>query len=250
MKRESQKIYEAIQVAFGSAGLKELAKGDTTGATKNFTKLAFATLPELDQVEPLEDAIHYHNYIPTIKIEFTELAFECDPDFANVVDAFNICKQKTEEYDKKGQYPFNIALQLRFAGGSKAPLYFGHSPERKDFKAEGKATGPVYCYMEVVSAKGTPGFREFATDVVLEWMKKLKHPRPHWGKWFPYMNETVVATMHKSFADNGDGIRQFLKIRDQLGVDPNNMFVNDFIRDVVMKPVGYVPLKQEQKVPN
>jgi len=166
----------------------------------------------VDTVIPLEWAIHYQAGLKIIRATNAEVAFPIDADFANVKSAWRTVVSKTREYQARRSYPFNMALVARFVRGSGIPL----SP------AHGQG---LMCFIEIMSFADTADWVPFSTDVLAEWLR-IPQARPHWAK---EARQFSPALMREAY---GEDLRRFLRIRDDLGVDARNMFVNDYLEEV------------------
>lgn len=93
------------------------------------------------------------------------------------------------------------------------------------------------CYMEIVSSINAPGWEEFSKDVCLEWMK-VPGARPHWAKYCQHI-PGIQKFIHNAY---GPKIKEFLKIRKELDVDPTDMFYTDWLATILEPekyPVGF-----------
>jgi hypothetical protein len=170
-----------------------------------------------DTVLPLEWAIHYQAGLKIVRVTNAEVAFPIDAGFANVKHAWRFVVSKTREYQARGAYPFNVAMVARFVRGSSVPL----SP------AYGNG---LMCFIEIMTFAETEEWVPFSSEVLGEWLK-IRDARPHWAK---EMRQFPPAALREAY---GGDLRRFLEIRERLGVDPRNMFVNDFL-EAVFFPTG------------
>lgn len=164
---------------------------------------------DADTVVPAEWAIHYQAGLRIVRATNMEVAFPVDAGFANVKHAWRVVVSKTREYHARGLYPFNAAMIARFVDGSSIPL----SP------AYGRG---LMCFIEIMTFADTPHWAEFSTDVMREWLE-IPHARPHWAK------ETRQYTAADMRAAYGGDLRRFVDIRERLGVDRHDLFVNDHL---------------------
>src|ERR1051326_2758659 len=168
----------------------------------------------LDEVMPVEWAIHHQSGSNIIRCTNAEVVFPVRGDFADVEWAFRVAVAKTHEYQGRGSYPFNVALVVRFVRGSTIPL----SP------AFGEG---LMCFIEIMSFAQTKDWVAFSTDVMSEWMK-IPDARPHWAKEARQLSASAMRDAY------GEQLRQFIDVRDALGVDPTNLFVNDYLEAVFL----------------
>jgi FAD/FMN-containing dehydrogenase len=173
-----------------------------------------ASSGNVDEVVPVEWAIHHQSGLKIIRVTNAEVAFPIEEDFSKVERAWRVVVAKTREYQGGGSYPFNVALIARFVRGSSIPL----SP------AFGEG---LMCFIEIMTFADTEDWVAFSTDVMTEWMK-IRGARPHWAK---EARQLSADAMREAY---GEHLRRFLDIRDALGVDPKNMFVNDYLEAVFL----------------
>ncbi|KAF9158055.1 hypothetical protein DFQ26_008024 [Actinomortierella ambigua] len=109
------------------------------------------------------NAIHFTGGSETLVHLDMGFAFKTDRDFANVVQASKYVIDLMYEYAHQGVFPLNIALNLRFVKSSAMIMshVYDEDPEA------------IYCMIELLSFKGTPGFDEFSTTVAQYWMKNF-----------------------------------------------------------------------------
>ena len=89
-------------------------------------------------------------------------------------------------------------------------------------------------YIEVLSTSGTPGYEQFFTDVATEWVKL--GGIPHWQKQWEFLNETkpdmdIFSYLRKKYGKN---IERFLKVHDELKLDPDELFMNDTMKKLLL----------------
>lgn len=186
--------------------------------TPGFSRLMFKTISNRDVVEPVEAAIHYQKYIELLKATNVEFAFPIDEDFEIVRRAWQVVIDKTSELAGRGEYPLNMMLVGRCIANSRALL----SPAFGDRHV---------FYLEIISSYGTEGWEKFSDEIAQEWMR-LPGARIHWGKEFEQIRG-IVPFVRRSY---GERLTRFLQIRDELGVDPERMFVNPFLERLLFGP--------------
>ena len=78
-------------------------------------------------------------------------------------------------------------------------------------------------YIEVLSTAGTPGYKPFFTDIAKEWLKQ--GGVPHWNKQWTFLDNDlgIVKYLQSKYDEN---LRTFKSVREQLKMDPNNLFLN------------------------
>ena len=184
-------------------------------ATPAISRLLFSFLANRDVVEPISDAIHYQDFIELVKVANTEFAIPVTSDFENVKQAWQAVVEMTDALASRGQYPFNLTLNARFIRNSNALLSPAFGNEHT-------------CFIEILSYHTTPGWERFSAAVAREWMK-LPGARPHWPKEFQQI-PGIIPFIRGALGSN---LSRFLAIRDELGVDPDQMFVNPYLNRVL-----------------
>jgi len=144
-----------------------------------------------------------------------EIGFEIDDDFANVRHAWRIAVDLVDRHARAGKWPLNLALNARFLGTSRALLSPCHGRKHT-------------CFMEIMSFKGTHGWDEFVAELGSAWLA-LPGAAPHWPKEF----EQIPGVFEQIGARYGDNLRRFAELRNELQVDPDDLFVNDLTRRIL-----------------
>lgn len=170
------------------------------------------SVSDIDAIWPAGWAIHYQAGLKIVRATNAEVAFPITHGFAGVERAWRVVVDKTKEYSARGSYPFNMVLVARFVRGSRIP----HSP------AYGDGT---FCFIEIQTYADTKDWVAFSTDVMADWLK-IPNARPHWAKEVRQFRPMAMRVAY------GDHLRRFIEIRDSLGIDSGNMFVNDYLSEV------------------
>ncbi len=189
------------------------------GLTPALLRVAFSMLPFHTRVVDLPESHHYRHWIEIMPAGCLEVGFKTDPDNANVRRAWEATERLVAEYAKRGLYPLNISLNMRFIGSSGALL----TP------AYGDGTT---CYIEIMFLGRPAGWAEFSSDLCREWLK-VPGALPHWSKEFEHVRD-VVPLMR---ANLGDRRARFLAALEQSGVDPERGFFNALLRRVLIDEV-------------
>lgn len=167
-----------------------------------------------DEVVDVVEAIHYRRGIELTRMGCLEVAFKVDRDFSNVRAAIQLVLDRTRAYADRGEYPLNVTLNVRFVHNSDcmlSPAYgAGHT-----------------CYIEILSHTAQPKWFQFSGEVAAEWLK-LPQAMPHWAKEYRHIPNVIEHIKRVKGAD----IAQFKQIKTDLGVDPDQMFVNPTLREV------------------
>jgi hypothetical protein len=85
------------------------------------------------------------------------------------------------------------------------------------------------CYIEILSRNKQAHWKYFSGQVAQDWLK-LPQARPHWAKEFQHI-PNIIPYLKTAYGEN---IARFNQIRDQLQVDPENMFVNSTLREILL----------------
>ena len=84
-------------------------------------------------------------------------------------------------------------------------------------------------YLEVLSTVGTPGYESFFIEVAEEWAKL--GGIPHWQKQWEFLQKSesidIFAHIREMY---GEKIGTFMRVRKDLGLDPNDIFMNDTMK--------------------
>ena len=85
-------------------------------------------------------------------------------------------------------------------------------------------------FIEVLSTADTPGYEPFYTDIAKQWMKQ--GGVPHWNKQWTFLNNDldIVKYLQEKY---GTHLDTFKLVRKQLKVDPNNLFLNSTMAQVI-----------------
>ncbi|MDM0110829.1 FAD-binding protein [Variovorax sp. J22R133] len=176
-------------------------------------RASFQMLDPGDYVSSITHYVHcadYGFFLDRYRLLDIEVVFDIDEEFDSVRRAFALTAAKVDEWKVRGQYPLNSTLGFRFIRNSDALLSSCRGNTRT-------------CMAELFSYHKTPLFAEFAAEVLSVWMAELPRARTHWAKAFQYMPDAPTA-MRKAFASQID---EFLAVRQQMNVDPDDLFVNE-----------------------
>jgi hypothetical protein len=188
--------------------------------TPALLRLAFRMLPFHTRVIDLPDSHHYRHWIEMMPAGCMEVGFKVDPGLANVRSAWEVTERLVDDYSRRGLFPLNISLNVRFIGSSAALL----TP------AYGEGTT---CYIEIMWMGRPEGWKDFTSILCREWMK-VPGALPHWSKEFEHV-EGIVPLMRDSL---GDRREKFLAALAASGVDPDRAFYNPVLRRVLLDEVG------------
>ncbi|KAG0040149.1 hypothetical protein BGZ82_004808 [Podila clonocystis] len=169
----------------------------------------FASFHVGEQIMEVPDAIHFPIGDGVTTVVNAGVAFKVDADFKNVVEAFNDLVERNYRYSTGGPFLLNTALEMRF------------------IKASNKLMSPVYdqdqdaifCMLDVIATSGAPGFDEYSTKVMADWIQRF-NAKPHWAKLWEAVPD-VYPCLRREY---GDRLVRFNRIRKEQ--DPKDMFVN------------------------
>lgn len=166
-------------------------------------------MPPRNVIEPVLGGIHFQTSIEFMPVRNMEIGFELDEDFQNVQRGWQVAIELIERYAAQNKWPLNVTLNARFIGQSRALLSPCHGMRQT-------------CFMEIMSFKGTPGWDEFVAELGSAWLE-LPGAVPHWPKEF----EQIPGVFERIRARYGTNLMRFAAIRRELGVDPDDLFVNE-----------------------
>ncbi|MFO0612785.1 MAG: FAD-binding protein [Polyangiaceae bacterium] len=187
--------------------------------TPALLRLGMHFLPFRTRVLDLPESHHYHHWIEMMPATgCMEVGFKAEPDSASIREAWEATERLVEEYEKRGLYPMNLTLNMRFIGSSAALLTPAYG--------EG-----MTCYIEIMWMGRPKGWDEFSSDLCRAWMK-IPGALPHWSKEFEHVKD-VVPLMRAAL---GDRRERFLAELEKSGIDPDRRFFNAVTRRVLLDP--------------
>jgi len=184
--------------------------------TPALLRLAIRMMPYRTRVLDLPDSHHYHHWIEMTRCGCLEVGFKVDADFERPRAAWEAAQRLVEEYARRGLYPLNLTLNMRFIGTSSTLL----TP------AYGEGTT---CYIEIMWIGRPTAWAEFTSDLCREWLKE-PGALPHWSKEFEHV-EDVVRIIRENL---GDRRERFLSALREAGIDPEQRFMNPLLRRVLI----------------
>src|SRR5262249_55575278 len=90
------------------------------GLTPALLRVAMRMLPFRTRVLDLPESHHYHHWIEMMRCGCMEVGFKADAGGANVRRAIEAAQQLVEAYARRGLYPLNLTLNVRFTGVTRA----------------------------------------------------------------------------------------------------------------------------------
>jgi hypothetical protein len=180
--------------------------------TPALLRVGMHMLPFRTRVLNLPESHHYHHWIEMMPCGCLEVGFKADADYANVRRAWEATQRVVDAYAKRGLYPLNLSLNVRFIGSSSALLTPAYG--------EG-----ITCYVEIMWMGRPKGWAELSSELCREWLK-VPGAMPHWSKEFEHV-EGVVPIIRASL---GERHARFLSALASSGVDPERVFWNPLLR--------------------
>jgi FAD/FMN-containing dehydrogenase len=179
-------------------------------------RFSFRMLTFQERILELAESQHYRRWIEMIRCGCVEVGFKADADGANVRQAWEAVERLVESYGKRGLYPMNLTLNMRFIGESQALL----TP----------AFGPgLTCYIEALCVDRPEGWDEFSAELCGEWLK-IPGALPHWAKEFEHV--PGVASVVRDHL--GDRRGRFLAALAEAGIDTRGAFANPMLKRVLL----------------
>jgi L-gulonolactone oxidase len=169
-----------------------------------------------ERVVRLTDAVHYRRWVELVRTTCVEVGFKVDDDdFSNFRRVFHGTRQLVDDWTKRGKYPFDLTVNIRFVGSSRALL----SP----------AYGPgLTCYIEALFARKSAYWKAFTIELFNLWVSANPGALPHWAKEFEHVPGIDVLAQERL----GARLTRFRAALKDSAVDPRGMFVNDLVRRV------------------
>ena len=117
---------------------------------------------------------------------------------------------------KEGKYPANLAMNTRLSGKNTALLHSipGDSNE-------------TMCNIQLTSFDNEH-WEEFKDCLMERWLS-IPGSRPHWAKQY----QDLPGIASKLRAVYGENLETFLRIRNEEGIDPDDIFVNPFLEGLL-----------------
>jgi hypothetical protein len=144
------------------------------------------------------------------------VSFPPGPGCARVREAWYMAVDLVEESAREGRYPANLAMNTRLFGGNTALLHSIPGEENK-----------TTCNIQLTSFDNEHW--EAFKDCLMESWLSILGSRPHWAK--QYQNLPGIGS--KLRAVYGENLETFLRIRKEENVDPEDIFVNSFLEELL-----------------
>ncbi|GJJ77859.1 hypothetical protein EMPS_10218 [Entomortierella parvispora] len=206
---------EPLETSFGYTLYEYMAANPMSTPFVNYL-IHSALVHQGQQVLYAPHGIHYQAGIDNLPCLDLEMAFKTDDNFENVVKAWTYVIDLIYEYARRGEFPLNLALEMRFVKASTLVMSSAYDED----------PDAIYCMIEVLSVVNTKGFEEFSAKVAQYWMENFQ-ARPHWAK----MWEHVPGIVPYLRSGNGNRYDQFEAVRKKY--DPNGMFLTSTFAGVL-----------------
>ena len=144
------------------------------------------------------------------------VSFQPGPRCERVREAWFMAVDLVEESSKEGKYPANLAMNTRLFGKGTALLHSLPGAEQD-----------TPCNIQLTSFENQHW--ETFKDCLMERWLTIPGSRPHWAKQYQNL-PGIAATLRAVYGEN---LETFLRIRDEAGIDPDNVFVNAFLEELL-----------------
>ncbi|KAF9943810.1 hypothetical protein BGZ65_000229, partial [Modicella reniformis] len=117
-KLDCQRILQGYETKFGDHLYEYMAEHPSSTPFVNCLLFKTVSYENTEAVLYAPDAMHFQAGIDNIPCLDLEMAFKVNQDFSNVVVAWNYVIDQLYEYANRGEYPFNLTLEMRFVKAS------------------------------------------------------------------------------------------------------------------------------------
>lgn len=187
--------------------------------TPAFTRQAFRSLPESDQVMAQSSNVLLGNWIDSMRgCQNCSVSFPPGEALEPVQRAWWIAVELLDAMRAEGQYPANLEMNMRLFGPCTSLLC----------SLPGEA-GPT-CNIQITGFHNKD-WPEFQSRLMQAWMA-IPGARPHWAKEFQDV-PGIVGQIRSVF---GGHFTQFVTLWENEGNDPDRVFVNDFLDRLFFQP--------------
>ncbi|MEI7771806.1 MAG: FAD-binding protein [Chloroflexales bacterium] len=149
------------------------------------------------------------------------VSFPPGPACARVREAWYLAVDLINARAREGRYPANLAMNTRLFGKNTTLLHC----------IPGDAHA-MTCNIQITSFANAH-WEAFKDDLMARWLA-LPGARPHWAKQYQDLPQ-IAGTLRAVYGEN---LETFLRIRTEEGVDPDNIFVNPFLEDLLFRGAG------------
>ena len=135
---------------------------------------------------------------------------------AKVQEAWHIAVDLIEASARVGRYPVNLAMNTRLFGKNTALLHCIPGDENE-----------TMCNIQITTFDNTH-WEAFKDRLMERWLA-IPGSRPHWAKQYQDL-PGIASTLRAVYGEN---LERFLRIRNEERVDPDNIFVDAFLEDLL-----------------
>ncbi|MBL7813929.1 MAG: FAD-binding protein [Saprospiraceae bacterium] len=186
--------------------------------TVGFNKMAFSYLKEGDHVMLQSDNVMLGQWINGIyRNENCSVSFPVDEALTLPAKAWMMAVDLLGTFKKEGKYPVSLEMNMRLFGESKGLLDTLPSMSK----------GQLTCNIQITSFPNDE-WENFEIKLMEKWLS-IPGSRPHWAKQFQNI-PNIAETLHRVYGKN---LTQFLDIREQSNIDPQRLFVNPFLENLL-----------------
>ena len=186
--------------------------------TPHFTRFAGDSMKAGEHIMGQSDNMllgQWINYmVPSLN---ASVSFPPGPGCERVQEAWHMAVDLIEASAKDDRYPVNLTMNTRLFGKSTALLH--------------SVPGEVHettCNIQITSFDNEHW--EAFKDCLMERWLAIPGSRPHWAK--QYQNLPGIASKLQTVY--GENLETFLRIREEENVDPDNIFLNPFLQDLLI----------------
>jgi UDP-N-acetylenolpyruvoylglucosamine reductase len=189
-------------------------------ATPMFTNLAFKHLHEGDFVMLQSDNVMLGKWIDYMyPNENISVSFPCDEGCEAGREAWMMASDLVDEFAAVNKFPVNLEMNARIFG--KTTTLLGSLP----------GDGNEATFNIQITSFKNPAWADFSQKLMEKWLT-IPGSRPHWAK--QYQDVPNIASIIS--ARFGENLTEFLQLRDAQNVDPDHVFVNDFLDRLLFNP--------------
>lgn len=149
------------------------------------------------------------------------VSFPPGPGCARVREAWYMAVELIEAGAREDRYPVNLAMNTRLFGKNTALLHSLPGAEHE-----------TTCNIQITSFDN-PRWEAFKDELMGRWLA-IPGSRPHWAKQYQGL-PGIARTLRAVYGEN---LETFLRVRAEAGVDPDNIFVNPFLEELLFADEG------------
>lgn len=164
-----------------------------------------------ERVLPLTRALHYRQWLELKRTDCVEVGFKMDDRLENLRAAFQGTVKLVDRWKQRSRFPLDLTINTRFTGPSGALLSAAYGPG-------------MTCFIEALFTQRSSDWQVFTSELIGLWMADPS-ALPHWAKQFEHVPGIDVLVRERL----GSRLARFLRSRQESGIDPDGMFVNDLV---------------------